>query len=386
MDGSSSEDELLDPRRARAMMLLAKALNGPKAGDTTADAPAAASAAAAEEVKFLQSLLQLDPTETLQAVRDRLSVLAIRTGSASVSAKPRASTRAAAPSAQQRSGLDVRGYLEQVRDGDLDCVEPAVLNPLFWHDLLPELAAAQAEQRVDDGGPQPGYGAARCDVLANGFCVVPPSSDAASDAAQATLERLQRGAHRLLALGYPPAFIFMFDAAWAVLDQVWGAMRALLGDDCELDPSVFCWVARVGNGAADGGAQRTGQCGAGEEGGGGDDRAPAGANFGMPHRDFTFLDSVGPDGEPRLLSAWLPLTPVTPANGCIMVVPRPLDRHFSKRWAYAHMRPATEADDGATEVRFDLQVRVAAAKHSHTYIYLSIYQSIYQSIYMYLYL
>jgi hypothetical protein len=59
-----------------------------------------------------------------------------------------------------------------------------------------------------------------------------------------------------------------------------------------------------------------------------------------------------------VLSVWLPLNDVTPDNGCMMVIPRPLDRHFLKRFAYAHMRPALPPDeddaDGAIEVRFDL--------------------------------
>ena len=74
----------------------------------------------------------------------------------------------------------------------------------------------------------------------------------------------------------------------------------------------------------------------------------------MPHRDFTCLQSLRKeDGAPNLLSVWLPLGAVTAENGCMMVVPRPLDRHFHKRWAYAHMRPALPPDeeDGAVEVR-----------------------------------
>ena len=110
-----------------------------------------------------------------------------------------------------------------------------------------------------------------------------------------------------------------------------------------MDPSVFCWIARhppptpPGSKAA----------------------ATAGANFGVPHRDFTCLQSLQQeDGKPTLLSVWLPLNAVTTENGCMMVVPKQLDPHFTKRWAYAHMRPALPPDaddpDGATEVRFDL--------------------------------
>ena len=135
-------------------------------------------------------------------------------------------------------------------------------------------------------------------------------------------------------------------------------------------------------------------------------------NFGMPHRDFTCLQSLDKDGAcgaapphpraphprattlpraappltdpspnpapkhhphrwlrfssgaPTLLSVWLPLTEVTTDNGCMMVVPRALDRHFTNRWAYAHMRPALLGDDDEMlELRFDLQ---APSKYSHS--------------------
>ena len=77
----------------------------------------------------------------------------------------------------------------------------------------------------------------------------------------------------------------------------------------------------------------------------------------MPHRDFTYLQSLRKhDGAPQVLSVWLPLVDVSAENGCMMVVPRQLDAHFSKRFNYAHMRPALPPDeaDGPTEVRFDL--------------------------------
>ena len=46
----------------------------------------------------------------------------------------------------------------------------------------------------------------------------------------------------------------------------------------------------------------------------------------------------------------------------MMVVPRTLDRHFTNRWAYAHMRPALLGDDDETlELRFDLQAARALA-------------------------
>ena len=116
--------------------------------------------------------------------------------------------------------------------------------------------------------------------------------------------------------GWPPAFIFVLPGAWRLIDRLFTPLEALLGSGCEMDPSVFCWIARRPQESTDG------------------SKAKAGANFGVPHRDFTCLQSLRKvDGAPALLSVWLPLNRVTTENGCMMVVPRQLDPHFGKRWA-----------------------------------------------------
>jgi hypothetical protein len=168
-----------------------------------------------------------------------------------------------------------------------------------------------------------------------------------------TLSALRAAASAFRDAGWPPAFVFVLPGAWRLVDRLFAPMESLLGEGCQMDPSVFCWIAQQPEPAhASEHADRAGQL----------PRPPkpkAGANFGLPHRDFTCLQSLRKaDGAPTLLSVWVPLTRVTTENGCMMAVPKQLDRHFFKRWAYAHMRPALppdeDDDDGATEVRFDL--------------------------------
>ena len=252
---------------------------------------------------------------------------------------------------------------------------------------------------------------------------------------QVRLEQLRQAAHALARRGWPPAFVFMLDEAWDVVDGLWPPMRGLLGDDCAMDPSVFCWIARP-PAAPPPAAPQPADAPASAVG-----KPAAGANFGTPHRDFTCLQSLRKDdGAPLLLSVWLPLCDVTADNGCMMVVPRQvrrgrrdegeiwsgshmqrrslpaslrrviararrrrthttrcsdgrrrettmptptpvrrprlsavhypfispfitrpaspqLDPHYTKRFAYAHMRPAlaSDDDDEVTELRFELQ-------------------------------
>lgn len=387
-------------------MLLAKALKGHQRGGTAGDPEISESSAAEGELRFLKALLQLpSQNEMVQSVRDRVSVLRMRNGSASVPALHQSSTSADATGVSPRrrtephsatpgtASLDVIACLKQVRDGQLDCVEPEALEASFWRALVPGLAATESSAEATDDQSPPldsaySFATVKRDLLANGYFVLPPPPPQSADeptedeASQSRLHRLHLAARRLQQLGWPPVFVFMLDEAWAVLDRVWPVMRAVLGEDCEMDASIFCWVARVGRGTRRGAAQRTGiggasateEEGAGGRGGSGSDfgmaqeeeeeegRGLPGSNFGMPHRDFTCLDSMGADGAPRLISAWVPLTHVTTDNGCMLVVPRGVDRHFDQRSAYAHMRPATRgAEESVTEVRFDLQAVRAVA-------------------------
>lgn len=356
----SSEEEEAEPRRARAMKLLAKALHRPRTAQQADELSQAT--AAREELAFLSSLLQLSSREEIaESVRDRISVLSVRTGDSVVHVAPQlrsAPTSSSAALSQETAKsvapqFDLRKCLEKMRDGDFECVEPGALTPEFWQALLPDMAAI--DSHALPGNSPPGepdasqFTMAKTALLSKGYCVIPPSLPCVDEgnhqdhASDIRLHRLQQGARQLLKLGWPPLFIFMFDAAWELLDGIWAPIRTLLGEDCELDPSAFCWIARHEDMSAESGDECDGD-------------AQAGLNFGMPHRDFTCLDSIGPDGSPRLLSIWVPLTHVTTENGCMMVVPRSLDSHFSKRWAYAHMRPALPgAEDGVTELRFDLQ-------------------------------
>ena len=173
--------------------------------------------------------------------------------------------------------------------------------------------------------------------------------------------------------GWPPAFVFALPGAWRIVDMLFAPMEAVLGEGCEMDPSVFCWIAgqppplnsavkpppptNNKGGQAENG-NKGGQGDNGDEPAAGGEAAKtggkAGANFGVPHRDFTCLQSLRQsDGAPSVLSLWLPLNQVTTENGCMMVIPKQLDPHFHKRFTYAHMRPALPPDDegGATEVR-----------------------------------
>jgi hypothetical protein len=57
----------------------------------------------------------------------------------------------------------------------------------------------------------------------------------------------------------------------------------------------------------------------------------------LPHRDYTFTDSHCSQGKPKILTMWVPVTEVTPQNGCMYVVPKQFDENYDRDSVYEHM-------------------------------------------------
>ena len=252
---SSDADLPLDPRRQRAIQLLAKALHKEPGGDGP-PSRATAGAAAAEEASFLRSLLALrSAREVHRLVHDRLSVLSVRSGEVEVHASaPRRRPRpappadhdgdpAAAPAAAP--ARDIRAALEAVQSGDLREIAPRALLQEFWRAECAYAETSPAAAHHDPSGPSPvpddALAAASEDIRARGYaCIEPDSATCTSGGAtctsggatctsggatctsggwawggcEATLRRLEAAARALASRGWPPLFLFMLDEAW----------------------------------------------------------------------------------------------------------------------------------------------------------------------------
>jgi hypothetical protein len=267
------------------------------------------------------------------------------------------STVASACAAGAAAGLAGAALALSTRRSTATCAVVAAAAAAASSVAASRIRVHQARARPKELGiPAAELDAMRSALDARGYGSVCPTSATWNwDELEALLAALAAAADALRDAGWPPAFVFVLPGAWKVIDRLFAPMEALLGRDCMMDPSVFCWIARTPSSPPavpappdDAPAPPAGT------------KPAAGSNFGLPHRDFTCLQSLRKsDGVPNVLSVWLPLRRVTAENGCMMVVPRQLDRHFTKRWAYAHMRPALPPDeddeaDGATEIRFDL--------------------------------
>ena len=99
--------------------------------------------------------------------------------------------------------------------------------------------------------------------------------------------------------GISPAFAFVYDEFWVPFRKIAPIVKALLGPYVMLPD---CWVWNV--------EPKAGQAGW------------------APHRDRGRV-SLLPDGSPKSLTVWLPLTPATPLSSCMYVVPAGVDPTYA---------------------------------------------------------
>ena len=119
----------------------------------------------------------------------------------------------------------------------------------------------------------------------------------------------------LVAAGWPPVFIFMYDEPWKVCARLFDLMAPLLADEeLALEHSMYAWALQRPEGSLESaGKEKVGTVG-----------------FGTPHRDITYSNCHGSDGGPDILSLWIPVVDVDPHNGCMFVIPRESDPQFDK--------------------------------------------------------
>lgn len=100
----------------------------------------------------------------------------------------------------------------------------------------------------------------------------------------------------------PLAFVFVYDAPWALYEALDPWLRVALGDDYQALPDFWAWRIEANDDARGWG----------------------------PHRDRV-RPAVDADGRPLSLTVWITLTDATPLNGCIYALPAHLDPCFAAR-------------------------------------------------------
>ncbi|HET6251925.1 MAG TPA: phytanoyl-CoA dioxygenase family protein [Tepidisphaeraceae bacterium] len=183
----------------------------------------------------------------------------------------------------------------------------AFLQPQAWIDLNPSLSVCDAARMndpvmfgIDDASEK----SLMRLLVREGYFHIPqlPWNLPLAEMAQTII--------RLTEVGLVPPFCFMYDEFWLMYARLHKMLGRLLGEGYAMLPDFWAWYVN-----------------------------PRKENRGWtPHRDKNHR-ALYPDGRPKSLTVWLPLTDATPLNGCIYMIPAYLDPTYNtpqdKEWKFA---------------------------------------------------
>lgn len=165
----------------------------------------------------------------------------------------------------------------------------------FWRAEFPHLGinGALASEKIVAPYGGPVIGSVHEQVMREGYfqCNDPELAQ--------TAELLGNAAKRMVALGIPPAFLFLFDEPWQCFHRQHALLGALL-DDYLILPDFWVWHV-------DPVAQESGW---------------------RPHRDKGRI-GLAADGSPLGMTLWIPLSEATPLNGCMYILPADRDPAYN---------------------------------------------------------
>lgn len=115
-------------------------------------------------------------------------------------------------------------------------------------------------------------------------------------------KKLVEGIIRVTDQGFPAQFCLLYDEYWKPLKRLSQLLEPVIGKNYMLLPDF--WFYNVATSDDDGGWS--------------------------PHRDLQFPNSVNPDGTPKIINLWIPLTDATTLNGCMYMLPASRDPDYPK--------------------------------------------------------
>lgn len=116
----------------------------------------------------------------------------------------------------------------------------------------------------------------------------------------ALTSKLAKGVETIYKAGWPTPFAIVYDEYWEMFYSLKQLFEAILGKDYKQVPNFWCWYIDTNKDSKGWGH----------------------------HRDRPSVNSVLESGVPATLTTWIPLSEATPANGCIYIVPAPLDPNY----------------------------------------------------------
>ena len=175
--------------------------------------------------------------------------------------------------------------------------------PEYWRRLAPQLAGGSAFRFGEDPGLlRKSAAAAAADVAEEGYAVL-TSDKWTGRTRKAVRGELMAGLEAaILALeraGWPATFVIAYDAVWDLLRHAGPLCRGAAGPNA-FNGDILAWCV---------------------------DPAKGQSGF-SPHRDRQPEDvaaSFRADGTPRYATMWIAVTPATPHNSCLYMLPRHCD-------------------------------------------------------------
>lgn len=173
------------------------------------------------------------------------------------------------------------------------------IQPDIWHNINPQLSITNSQN---------GFGGDAAISVSNDGFDASTLSERFWDEGYFLIEDilplnelgiLRRGIENLIANGLPPAMIYLYDEAWQVFMRLRPVLSHFLGERVALLPHFWAWHV---------------------------DPREGGRGW-PPHRDYQGESALG-DDMVISLSLWVPLSPATPQNGCMYVLPRSFERTY----------------------------------------------------------
>jgi tetratricopeptide (TPR) repeat protein/ectoine hydroxylase-related dioxygenase (phytanoyl-CoA dioxygenase family) len=115
------------------------------------------------------------------------------------------------------------------------------------------------------------------------------------------IDQLAKAVEIVTGAGWPTPFVFVYDNFWEIYQALEPVVNGVLGPGYILSPQIWCWHVKPNS-------KSSGWAG---------------------HRDRPEVNAVFPDGSPKTMTTWMPLTDATPLNGCMYVLPANLDPNYN---------------------------------------------------------
>jgi Methylase involved in ubiquinone/menaquinone biosynthesis len=113
------------------------------------------------------------------------------------------------------------------------------------------------------------------------------------------ISRMAAGIEKLRESGWPVPFAFIYDEFWHTFSRLSQILSVILGEEYRQLPAFWGWYIDTTN------AEKGWQ----------------------PHRD-NGGNTLLPDGMPKCVTIWIPLSDAIPLNGCMYILPAPFDPNY----------------------------------------------------------